>query len=138
MDDRQRRTLIVALALLLISAIVVLFFWTRAPRAIPREYTTSGICLACKRSTLAKHPAKATFPIRCPSCGDDAFYPWYFCYQCNYRFVPALAKIPGEPPRLPITIQCPKCRTTNVGALFALDERQANPAGDLPLPKWPP
>ncbi len=138
MDEQQRKPLLIALALLLIAAVVVLLFWTRTPRVIPSQYTTHGTCLACKQAAAAKHPAKAVFPIACPACNQEAFYPWYFCFSCNKRFVPPLAKIPGQPPRLPITIACPKCKTTDVGALFPQDERQANPSGDLPLPKWPP
>lgn len=138
MDERQRRTLFVALALLLVAALVVLVFWRSTPRAIPSTLATHGVCLSCKKSGVQKHAVNQIFPIKCESCGAEAFYGWYFCFDCRHRFVPELVKRPGEPPRYPITISCPKCKNTNVCGIVPQDERQANPAGDLPLPKWPP
>ena len=53
------------------------------------------------------------------------------------RFVPALVAGPaGPPPKLPLGTVCTHCQSSSIGPWFA-DQAGYEPAGTMPLPKWP-
>jgi DNA-directed RNA polymerase subunit RPC12/RpoP len=112
-------------------------FGRRSGPTIAREFTETGICLSCKTEGEVTYPRGEVAPHRCPKCGAQAFYPYYFCFDCKKRFVPALVqRQPGEPLRLPLGIACTSCGSSNVSP-FLPNEPDYEPVGDAPLPKWP-
>jgi DNA-directed RNA polymerase subunit RPC12/RpoP len=101
------------------------------------QFTEAGVCLSCKTEGEVTYPRQEAAPHKCPKCGTPAFYPWYFCFDCQKRFVPALVRRdPGGPLRLPLGIACTSCGGTNV-SVFLPNQADYRPSGDAPLPKWP-
>ena len=106
--------------------------------AIHAQHTTiQGICLACRGEGAAQVPTTERAPHLCAKCAQTAVYPWWVCYECNRRFIPALFQPePGGPPRIPATVACTGCQSQNVAPY--LPEAQLDPpTGDLPPPAWP-
>jgi hypothetical protein len=103
---------------------------------LPTEYRISGVCLACKQEATATSKLSERPPFECQKCRKAAVFPWFYCGQCNKRFVPNLERRGGGPAHLPVVPACPKCGSTSTGAYFP-DDPDVKPAGDLPLPTWP-
>jgi hypothetical protein len=104
---------------------------------IGKSFTENGVCMSCKAESQLAYPREEIAPHRCPKCGEQAFYPYYFCNDCKYRFVPALVTgSAGTPPRMPLGVSCTHCQSSSAGPWFA-DQPDYQPAGTMPLPKWP-
>ena len=115
-------------------------FFARGKSApnIGSRFTEAGVCLACKDDAQVTYPREEPAPHRCPKCGQQAFYPWYYCFDCKKRFVPALTtRDAGGPPRVPLSVACPMCFGTSVSPYLANQPGYELSGPDGPLPKWP-
>ena len=130
--------------LLLLGIVIVAFggagysiFGRKSGPSVAKEFTETGVCLSCKAEGEVTYPRAEVAPHRCPKCDAQAFYPFYFCFECKKRFVPALVqRQAGEPLRLPLGVACTSCGGSNVSP-FLPNQPEYEPAGDAPLPKWP-
>ncbi len=136
MSRSARQGLLAVLGILALGGAGYFFLsGQRGEAAIPRQITTFGVCLSCKKEAELKHSFAEVPPYRCPTCGTDAFYPLMFCNDCRTRFVPQPEKVDASgPPRPPAVPICPKCRQGNVSSYIPM---MCEVAGDAPLPRWP-
>ena len=121
-------------------AIAVYFFSTRAsPEAqYPAEYTSRVVCLETHEESKVTSKMTERAPFVNPKTGRRTLYPWYFCYNCKYRFVPTpIPSADGEAPGLPIAPTCPHCGSSHAASWVPSDPDQANPVGTAELPKVP-
>jgi predicted RNA-binding Zn-ribbon protein involved in translation (DUF1610 family) len=139
MRESQRNLALGGLAVVLLAAAVYLYFSrSRVGAELPTQARVQGVCLACERSVEITHAVNEIAPFRCPECGEQAVYPWKYCYQCNKRFVPNPVRYPGEEhPRLPSIPVCPLCGGSRTGGYNPNNPRQAPEGDDAPLPAWP-
>ena len=139
MSKRQRTTLLGAVGIVAILAAGIVFFSSGrgAAPAIGKEFTTYGICLACKHEAQISYPRDEYPPHRCPSCGKQAFFPLFFCETCKKRFVPELVRSQATGRlRLPDAVStCPGCGGGDL-SLFIPEAQAEKPVGDLPWPQW--
>jgi hypothetical protein len=127
---------LVALGAFGVAAYLV-FGRSNARVEIGEKFSEAGVCLSCKAEGQVSYPREEPAPHRCPKCSEHAFYPYYFCNDCKYRFVPALVAGPaGTPPHMPLGVACTHCQSGSAGPWFA-DQPGYEPAGTMPLPKWP-
>ena len=135
----QKKQLVLGIVALLAFGIAGYLVFGRSSRVveIAKNFTEYGVCLSCKAEGQVTYPREEIAPHRCPKCGQQAFYPYYYCNDCKYRFVPALVNAGADsPPRIPLSIICTHCRSESTSPWFA-DDRAYEPAGTMPLPKWP-
>ena len=101
-----------------------------------RNFTGYGVCLNCKQEAIVTFGANELPPYHCEACGEDAFYLWWYCRECKYRFIPDLIRKPGQPPRPNPYPRCTHCGCSDVCG-WDPDNPYQVPQGDAPLPKWP-
>ncbi len=104
-------------AILIIAVAASGFFFVRAQRAgqLEEGRETAGVCLACEQEVVVKHRFDEGAPFNCSACGEKAVFPWMFCYECNYKFVPDLEMLPGtNEPNFPLQPQCRHCKCYQV------------------------
>jgi hypothetical protein len=121
---------------LLIAAVLFVRSLSGGSR-LPRTTSIDGVCLNCHESGEFTYPVSQSEPLTCPKCGERAVYSWFFCHNCNRRFVPNLETHPDRPPSVPVVPVCPACGSSRTGSYIKEDPTQ-QPVGDAPLPKWPP
>jgi hypothetical protein len=128
----------VGAVVILAAAGVVLLTRGGGPQAkYPTGYVVQGVDLETKADVTIHASNKETAPFVNPATGKRTVYPWFFCEECKWRFVPALEPSrTGGPPKLPMIPACPKCGKP--GTPWSPDfPEQAEPAGDAPLPALP-
>ncbi len=138
MDQQKRNVAIAVVAVVIIAFAGYRVLTARSGGAMkfPDEFTAAGICLNCKQeTTITFHPGEKP-PYHCEGCGEDAVYPWWFCNDCKYRFIPELIRKPGQPPRPTPYPVCTHCGCADVSG-WDPDNPYQVPQGDAPLPKWP-
>jgi hypothetical protein len=81
-------------------------------------------------------PMDRVAPFANPSTGELTLYPWYFCNDCKYRFVPAPVPSPNGPPKLPAIPSCPHCGSSNCGT-WVPEIYESEKVADAELPKLP-
>jgi hypothetical protein len=127
-----------AAVVLLGAAGVSLVTRTGSARAkFPTGYVVQGVDLETKTDVTIHATNKETAPFVNPATGKRTVYPWFFCEECKWRFVPALVPSrTGGPPKLPMIPACPKCGRS--GTPWSPDfPEQAETTGDAPLPAMP-
>ncbi len=137
MNPKQRNALLAAVAVVLLA--VAGFRMLRSSgNAIEniRTYTGYGVCLACKQESVVSYGVNESQPLRCEACGEQAFYLWWYCNECKYRFIPDLVRKPGQPPRPNPYPRCTHCGCADVSGWDPENPYQT-PAGDAELPDWP-
>jgi len=137
---RSQRQLILGLVALIavIAAAYALLRSGQKPVGISTEFSEYGVCLACKYEGQVDYPREQPAPHRCPKCGQQAFYPLYFCFDCKRRFVPALERNdPAQPARVPLIIACPNCTSSRVSPFLGGQAGYEPEGPDVPLPHWP-
>lgn len=122
-----------ALALVIFALVGWRLFGGKGDSIMPRTFEGHGVCLACKTETTIQYEAKTLPPYKCPSCDQDAFYTWWYCSECQHRFIPELT---NESPRRPVRF--PACTHCNCKGVSGWMDAQLMPTrGDAKLPKWP-
>ena len=123
--------------IVILAAGVVIFTRGSAKAQFPEGYVVHAVDLETKDELEIHASNKERPPFVNPKTGQRTMYPWYFCLECQHRFVPALVpSASGGPPVLPMIPACPKCGQS--GTPWAPeDPDQAQPKGDAPLPKLP-
>ena len=101
---------------------------------IATEFRTQGVCLACKAETEASYKRGESEPLSCPTCKERAFYSWWYCNECHYKFVPDLMKDGTNAPKPNPFAKCPHC---NCPSVAKFDPEFQSPKNTVPLPKWP-
>ncbi len=137
MAKSQRQLLFVVIIIVGFGGAAYGLFGRKAGPSSAKQFTETGICLSCKTEAQVTYPRAEAAPHRCPKCGGQAFYPYYFCFDCKKRFVPALVqRQSGEPLRLPLGMACTSCGSASVSP-FLPNQPDYESVGDAPLPKWP-
>ncbi|MFN0135819.1 MAG: hypothetical protein ACKVS9_06840 [Phycisphaerae bacterium] len=97
-----------------------------------KTFTAQGICLSCKTEGTVEYAAKTVPPYKCASCDAESFYSFWYCMDCQYRFVPDLMKdAPRRPVPYPVCLHC-NCKTVSAWIPELMPQR-----GDAKLPKYP-
>lgn len=138
MSPTLKNALLAGAAAVILIAAVFLYFRPRDVAEFPTEYVVQTVCLETKQEMPVRAAMTERAPFVNPSTGRRTLYPWWFCWECKYRFVPT--PIPGqgdEPPRIPPMPACPHCGSANTGSWVPEDPDAAQPAGDAPLPELP-
>lgn len=106
------------------------FLGSKSEVKMPEKFSGPGICLSCKTEATIDYPAKSLPPYKCPTCDQEAFYMWWYCSECQHRFIPELTK---ETPRRPVRFpQCTHCSCKAVSGWIP----EIMPArGDAKMPK---
>jgi hypothetical protein len=141
MSQGQRNVLLGIISVAAISVAAYMFTSQRAgSQPGSTQATTHGVCLACEQESVVQHALGEYAPFACSQCDELAVYPWFYCYECQKRFVPALHRPkPGEPLRLPMSARCPSCGGGDVGLYDPMLPTQETVVGDVkPLPNWVP
>ncbi len=140
MSTGQRRGLLMVVAV--VALVVAGFLLVRnagGPPKLPESVLVEGVCLSCKKAHSGTHALTEHEPYECGGCKTRAVYPWYYCYDCQRRFVPTLMRPnPGQAMRLPVSVTCPGCQSGNTTPFESGFVAQDQIKGDLPLPKWEP
>lgn len=137
MSQGQRNVLLGGIAIAAIAVAVIIFTRT-GPAARPESFAFNGVCLSCQKDVKQVVPLNEYAPFTCPHCATQAVYPWFYCNECNRRFVPDLVRPdPAGPWRIPQGIACRACGSGNVGS-WDPDFPTQQPIGDAQLPKWTP
>ncbi|MBI5865303.1 MAG: hypothetical protein HZB38_12495 [Planctomycetes bacterium] len=123
------------IAVLALTAAGWVFFSQPKKFKLAGEFATTGVCLSCKADGQAVFKKGEYEPLKCPSCGDVAFYSWWYCNECGYRFVPDLMKDGSNAPKPNPFSKCAHC---NCQSVAKFDPEFHAPHGDARLPKWPP
>jgi hypothetical protein len=128
-----------AAAVVMLAIAAYLFATHRSSEAqYPSHYTVQTVCLATGEEFPVTSKVTEREPYANPKTGRRTLFPWYFCYNCKYRFVPTpIPSAGGEPPRLPMVPTCPHCGNQGGSSWDPSDPAQAHPAGTAPLPKVP-
>lgn len=80
-----------------------------------RDYKANLICRACGHAWIAKLiTGQDGYPQKCEKCGKAEAWPKYHCYSCNTDFAPEPV---GNPPHLPVSPPCTKCKSTQTGGV---------------------
>lgn len=138
MGDSTKKVLLGGAAVLIFAAAVVLYVVRRPGGAdLPTKYNYWGVCLETKEDISGEAPAGTTEPYANPKTGRPTVYSWWYCNNCQWRFVPELAKDSNGIPRAPMAPRCPHCGGVSCGKWFPADPEQAEPKGKAPLPKIP-
>ena len=137
MADSKRPLVLGIVGILAAVIAIYMFFGYGRSAERPTAALVKGVCLACQQEVESEHALHERAPFVCPKCGEQAVYPWLYCFECNMRFVPRLEqRDDGGPPRMPAHPRCPACRSRGVGAFIP---EIANPeTTDAPLPEWTP
>lgn len=138
--SQQTRKIVLGSAALAIIALAVVLYAVRggADAELSNRFTIRGVCLETGQEVVVTYTVGERAPFVNPATGRRTVYTWYYCRDCNKRFVPELLPASdGGPPRLPVIPACPLCGGTNMTGWTPDDPDQAAPAGDAPLPKWP-
>jgi DNA-directed RNA polymerase subunit RPC12/RpoP len=128
-------------ALVIAIGAAVMYLMRDPGVAAPTRLAISGVCLACQKEAYVEFDAtRDTVPLVCPSCGQRAVYNWFYCEQCDKRFVPAPALGSDGIARPPMIPSCPgcggmSCRSWDPGLAEELGRESK---GDMPFPTWPP
>lgn len=137
MTKAQRQGLFLGIAIVAFGGAGYGFLRDRGGAGMPRTVNTCGVCLACKHEAKVAHSHDEQAPHKCPSCGQQSFYPRFLCVECQTRFVPELVRPDlAGPLRVPGPKGCPHCFSGSVTPYIA-DDPDNQPARDAPLPKWP-
>jgi DNA-directed RNA polymerase subunit RPC12/RpoP len=99
------------------------------------EFRTYGVCLVCKAENEALFHKGENEPLKCPSCGERAFYSWWYCNECHYKFVPDFLKDGTSTPKPNPFAKCAHC---NCQSVAKFDPEFHTPRNSVALPKWPP
>jgi len=106
------------------------FFGAKGEIKLPDKFRAPGICIACNTETTIEYPAKTVPPYKCPSCDQETFYTWWYCPECQHRFIPELTK---ETPRRPVRF--PQCTHCSCKSVSGWDPQSMPTRGDAKLPK---
>ena len=136
MNDSTKSAVLGGVALVVLGGAAYLFFKPRAAVSFPTRYTIEGVCLACHAQDRVDAKLTDPPPHRCSKCGQSAIFGWYYCQDCKKRFVPNPVKS-ADRISLPVIPSCGGCGSQRVSQ-YASDDPEQTPAGDAPLPKWPP
>jgi len=137
MAQGQRNLLFGGLAIVVLVLAGVFFVrGQKTTSEVPDTYSIYGVCLACKAEGQTSFAHDERAPHRCDACDEMAVYPWYYCLDCQKRFVPNLyRRDPDGPLRVPRGATCTGCGSSNVTQYI---EGMYKPVGDVtPLPAWP-
>lgn len=139
MSEGKRNIIYGGGAVLLLALAVVLFAWRGGSGAnLPAELTARCVCLETHQEFTLKYGVRDAPPLVNPNTGRRTVYPWWYCPECNKRFIPDLVPDPrGGPPKPPPIPSCPLCGSNRVGTWDPAIPEQANPDGDAPLPELP-
>lgn len=135
----NRNLILAAVALVAFGAAAYFFVFAGSDTVtISDTFVTHGVCLACKWNGTVETPTGQIPPHECPQCNEAAFYPYFYCFECNVRFVPWLIqRSPGEPYRVPPMPRCPQCGSSSVMQFMPeIVEDENGDYTDLPLPEW--
>jgi hypothetical protein len=134
------KNLLLGAAAVVMLALAVYIYRTRPPAdaQYPTECTVSTVCLETKEEVSVTSKMTERAPFVNPKTGRRTLYPWYFCNNCKFRFVPTpIPSSDGEAPRLPIAPTCPHCGAQSACSWDQSSPSQAKPAGTAELPKVP-
>jgi hypothetical protein len=137
LSPQSRKALLIAIAVLALGAAAALLL-TRSDgeASYPSKFVTHAVDLANGAEAELELRQGERPPYANPSTGERTMFQWYYCAECNKRFVPPPQRGPDGLLRLPMIPNCPGCG--NAGELWSPeDESQAHPAGDHELPKLP-
>jgi hypothetical protein len=144
----SRQSVLIVVLVVLVAAAAAFQFWLRADDTKTlKRFDLSGVCLNCKHEVStgtydAFHPA----PWVCPSCGKQAVYTWFYCEDCDYRFVPVpqpgLQQRPDGPDVYPppMIAHCPVCEGGGHPSPWYptfVPESGHQEKGKRDLPPWP-
>ncbi len=139
MSDSAKKSLLVvaALAAVAVAGVMLMRSDSGSGGNLPQQYSIDGVCLKCHESGQFSYSAKQDQPLVCPKCGERAVYSWFYCNACKKRFVPKLQVRADGVAVIPMVPACPACGSTDATPFIQEDPTQ-QPAGDTPLPAWPP
>lgn len=110
-----------------------------SPQArLPDEFTSYGVCLETGDEVTAVYGADQRAPWVNPSTGRRTVYPWYYCRECQTRFVPELQPDrAGGLPRVPVVAICPECGSQKTvpwtkEGMFAQEPKKTIPPPPMP------
>lgn len=136
MSTQTRKAVLIAgSGLVLVFAAWRLIFHGSAEAQFPTHWTARGVDLATGKEVTLRVPLGSPPPWEGQG-GQRTVYPWFFCRGCRSRLVPEpLPAFGSAPARLPVAPVCPKCGSGEVVRWQYDDPDQAQPAGDLALPR---
>lgn len=111
------------------------FFSSQSGFKLASEFRTNGVCLVCKAENEAMFRKGENEPLKCPACGERAFYSLWYCNECHYKFVPDFLKDGTATPKPNPFAKCGHC---NCPSVAKFDPEFQNPRSAMALPKWPP
>lgn len=136
----KQRSLLLVIVLVVVAGTAGVFYLNRSGDEVrvSRDLLTSGVCLACQKEAEVEHGLEESAPFACPHCGEQAVYPWFYCEDCNRRFVPQLVRMAGSaaPTVPPAGVICTACRSAAV-TQYVPGLTPEPPGDDVPLPRWP-
>ncbi len=135
----QRNTVLGGVAIVAIAAAAYFTFSGYGrQKPLPTTVHTLGVCLANGKDVEITHELDEVAPWTCPECGEQAVYPWLYCFDCQRRFVPKLDRDSQGILRMPPYPACPACGSQSYSAFKPEDRRQELKRKDARLPKWQP
>ena len=138
MKKEVKNALMAAVIVLAIGVVALRMFrggGGGGPAPLPTDYTIEGVCMACKAQARLTQNLRERPPFECATCKKAAVYPWMYCPDCRYRFIPNLEKSENGPPRFPVVPACTHCGKAR-GTGYDSRDTDQKPVGDAPLPKW--
>lgn len=127
-----------AAAVVILGLALLLYLWRTPDKSQFTEFVAPGVDLETGQEVRVTYKLGERAPFLNPATGKRTVYPWYFCEDCQKRFVPELVPSPdGGPPRLPPIPTCPLCGGSRAGVWMPDYPDHAQPKGDAPLPKLP-
>lgn len=103
---------------------------------LSRPVLQPAVCLNCQQEIDVERPFGEAPPYKCPACDQRTACPWWYCYDCHWRFVPELRKTEDGRVRPEGNPVCTHCGCANVSEWYPASGTQT-PMGDAPLPHLP-
>ncbi len=89
MSPKIKNLLLGAAAVVMLAVATYLFITNRNQEAeFPTHYNVHAVCLETGEEFPVTSKTEERAPFANPKTGRRTLYPWYFCYDCQYLFVP--------------------------------------------------
>jgi hypothetical protein len=137
-NEKIKKIVMLGLAVVaFVAAGVLLMTRSSSEAKYPTSFVTNAVDLVDKSEAKLSLAMGELLPYKNPKTGQKTMFPWYYCPECNKRFVPPPTKRADGIVALPMIPTCPLCDSRACSVWNPADPEQAKPAGDAPLPKMP-
>lgn len=136
----EKKNILLGCGAVLVLLVAGAMYFRTSSGALPTisKFRAAAVALDTKQELTVSFKPDEPPPWVNPATGKRTVYPWWYCLDCKYRFVPPLVPNPnGGPPSSAGRSNCPHCGSANTTGWRPEELEPEKPAGDAPLPTLP-